>query len=846
MDDFDHSIHITENDWSSFYDESEECDLLQPSLACLDDSDLSDSGNPDQQETHRRPDANSCTKLPEQLNPSGTRESEEDAAISTKQGEIRAHCPGENSTAMEVGQKNIGQETSEEARGSNTNTLQTEPQHEPSSNETRTLTEDGGVQSVSDFRSTKEPGLLYKQIELSVSEPDSKKTAEKERWFVTVNENLSGRRGRSTTVKKKAHEGGLTGTLRRPKSSDKVNDKQESENKRKIQSNQSIALGKNLSDDMKVDLVHTVKSQSQVLDEDAESLPVHSSDSGGCLSAAESVQEAQRALQDLLTENLHFHCSLSLTCGGVTENTGRNRTHSRQMSSQSTAAASCKCYETTTAEPSVTSPPCQTAAEMPEVNSPCENDTHTETSGPLTVANRGSTSASSQEDQLTSNILPLTACPMADSPETYAKAAGQTKPVYAISAFWDEMERLTINNILQVKKRSCLSSKQYKKKTCQIQQSTAHWSMLWNMMCPTAACWTRDGPDSDYRYSSQPDESQSDHCSELLTSDFDEEYWKFVGASRNPNTDPHCQNQQSPSSSSLHRDDATSFDGTETLVPLGDNRETQILTSWPRQMYTVQAFETEDLSLLPFLNDRSGLSLRRWCLEVNAALKPNYSLEALNPASFLSHTDLLDAHHQMFFPELVEYYFTESEANSESGSFVVYNPEETFAAPDFNSALGTFVDDATSFSLQTGEEQPIPIFSCSHPPIRELTFPKQNCVFLRANCEKEDVFSSFRLISHSLMRADLQAASAAAAVSGYHRWRSSLWIRKIHFPNTGSFWMFQGESEEVQSRRENPTVGALSEGKVTPDSSQVFRELEEQRESIWRTSKCKCLQKLRS
>lgn len=42
MDDLDHSVHIAEHDWDSFYKDSEECSLPQPELAGSDDLGLSD------------------------------------------------------------------------------------------------------------------------------------------------------------------------------------------------------------------------------------------------------------------------------------------------------------------------------------------------------------------------------------------------------------------------------------------------------------------------------------------------------------------------------------------------------------------------------------------------------------------------------------------------------------------------------------------------------------------------------------------------------------------------------------------------------------------------------------
>lgn len=42
MDDFEYSVHISERDWDCFFQECEECDLLPPVLAGLDDSGMSD------------------------------------------------------------------------------------------------------------------------------------------------------------------------------------------------------------------------------------------------------------------------------------------------------------------------------------------------------------------------------------------------------------------------------------------------------------------------------------------------------------------------------------------------------------------------------------------------------------------------------------------------------------------------------------------------------------------------------------------------------------------------------------------------------------------------------------
>lgn len=63
MDDLDHSMHIAEHEWLSFHEESEECGLPQPLLACPDNwslCDLDDSCvSPGQDELQQEPPAKS-------------------------------------------------------------------------------------------------------------------------------------------------------------------------------------------------------------------------------------------------------------------------------------------------------------------------------------------------------------------------------------------------------------------------------------------------------------------------------------------------------------------------------------------------------------------------------------------------------------------------------------------------------------------------------------------------------------------------------------------------------------------------------------------------------------------
>ncbi|XP_072239241.1 uncharacterized protein perm1b [Leuresthes tenuis] len=940
MDDLDHSIHIAEDDWSSFCDESEECSLLQPSLAYPDDASLSDSedsGNSssvfskDQPETQRSSEADSntaeqscsgCARLPEQLNQSGIRGTVDDSATSVKQVERCVSNPEGNAMDTEAVHLQKAQETTEEMSDSRANTLQTDPINVQGSEETKEQTEKGDLQTESDLKSTKEPDpLSCYQAAQSGNEPDTTERAvgavrpEKERWFVTVNDNPRQQREHSTSLKKKRRqkklcEGSRTCNPEQESSAEEgveKNDRCESKEERDTPSNQTKKSGhpsdeinaarvvSNLSE--KLSIPQSLKEKSTLIDESkcesdssastpqrtftpsqlefeqcdkfedsAEMFSIPSDDSETYLSASESMEELQQRLQDHLSENPRLQYSLSLPCdecheSGLTENTDTDRAQETQVypcgnpPSSDVADTNCEGHKSASAEPSITLLSAgQGATEIPDDDSTCKNDTDSETPGAQTLPINLSASACSQGDQLAPLPVPdltVALCPVADSPETYAKAAGHARPVYAISAFWDEMEKITINDILQLKmgRSSPLKPVQETVTPDAGDLPTNHdpltGSVEYNLF-DSGLMDTSDTADSDYF--TQTDESKPDLSScEFSNSDLEEEYWQFVSNSKNPSPERLSKKQQNDTSFISHEDDSTSSEGRDTPVPpedfVGqylDSQEYQTLTLWPRRMrkstsmYNVQDFNTEDTSLPSLLgNDDSSLTLSsRILLDVKTDLKESSSLQSLISAP-LSNTDLLDPDYRISFPEMFEYFFTQDKATTESQFLTVYDPEDISVAPVFDFNLYTLKEDALSSSLQCSIGKPIPIFSCSHPTVRELTFPAQHYV-LSANCEEVDEISPIRVVYHSFIHAAPHRASSAA-VGGSRSWKSLLSFWKIRFRDKGGIWcrgsgaqMFPVETEEIQIRREAPKAAVLSEGRVCTAYSQVYRELQDQ------------------
>lgn len=831
MDDLDHSIHIAEYDWSCFYDDSEECNLDQASLAFPDDSDLSDSehsqnSNTGQQEKNRRADSNkaeeSCTgdvQLLEQLF--------QGDATCMKQGEISVSCPEGNAISTEPAHKETAQGIVLESSDSSTNTPQIDPLNNFNSAGRGILSKDGAAQMMSDLKSNKKPDLLFcKQAAATVNEQDATGRAEKERWFVTVNDNMGRRRGRATPTKKK---------LKQKKTGEGVNVrnseiKKEQEQSRDIHMNLNRESGDLLEEQIISQMVAAMNgdkwesgssadtsydsfSPSPTVMEclhcserhDGAELSSNGSlDSESYLSAAESLEEAQHPLQESLIKHSPPQRPVSATNDSFTP--------------------SCDAAAAKTPGPVFT----LSLAEMPDENFTSGNDTCSETHPPPLLSN------GSQEDQL--NPLPVPKfnqipCSAADSPETFAKASGQAQPVYAISAFWDEVEKLTINDILQIRMgRSCRLTEDTVKRYASI-LPTDPVDALDNTMMDSS-----DTADSDY-FTVEETKRDRSVC-EFSTSDFEEESSQSVYLSKNSSPDVQNKTQQSDSSFLLDEDGSTDSEGRETPVAVDqsfDYQDIQSLILCPRRMtksrsmYNVQTINTEDLTPLPSVSiDKRDLSLSR-----------HQSSE-----TSWSHINVQD--YKISFPEVFEYFFTEYDDNTQSQFLTVHDSEVIIVSPVFHAPLCTFRVDPSTSPLQCSIEKPIPIFSCSRPTVRDLTFSNAQ-VFLCTDCEEVDNVSPMKIMSHSFIQASSHESSGATGVGGSHCWKSFQSLRKIRFPDKGSIccsdsgaWIFPLDAKEILIGRQNQAETLHSGEKICLDFDQEFRELEEQRrisETIWTTSR---------
>ncbi|XP_058487102.1 uncharacterized protein LOC131460528 [Solea solea] len=894
MDDLDHSMHIAEFDWSSFYDESEECVSLQPALACPDDlSDSDDSLNSSsvsgssQQDTQQNAEVDSDVT---ESNSAGCNCIESLLKLDESGAQVTGVCPvecpaGNTLGTKEAHWKNVEEVTEE--RSDNTNTLQPDTLCAECSE--ASITRDNVQLENAKYEpnplNVKEPHTTEGAVSDSGSHVPAR--AEKERWFVTVDYTPVRPRARAPTVKKKRRQKKTckishTRCHRQEKSPELEEEEEETAGGRDAESNRDLSRtsgwGQSADtnpekdsceeDTVSENSVHFSKenffeapadknipkpgrsastttshdtSTSKALSraESAESdefSSIHSYDSESYLTAAESAEEAQHLLTGESLQPvdvMQLQSSVSLP--------SERQMHSFHSDlSHNVAAVNRDSNECTVdARRALTFPSAgQRANEMPDDNSTCDINTHGV--GPRVRSDAPGVQkhdinpvpcGSSSGDQLSPvPDLIVTPCPVADSPETYAEAAGRARPVFAISAFWNEMEKVTINDILQLRMSRDTPPRGTDPTVTENVDEIRHSPLVDRGLVELS-----DTADSDYF--TQPDESKPERFS---TSDFEEEEeedWQFVGTSGNSTPDPLGKSQERTSDSSLlsyeEEDESTSSEGTQTPVPLENFAcfEGQGL-AWPGQMtksksmHNVQALIKEDVTDT-FGNDESTV------------LRDKNCPETLAPALFLSRydTDVLDEH----FPEVFEYFFTEDKTNNnESGCITVYNPDELSVAPVFDYSLCPLRDDVPplSFLLDSlcSDGKPIPIFSCCPPTIREITLPKPDYVFLRTEEEGvvADDFSPIRVVSCSFVQAD-QCGTRAAAAGGSYSWKTALNMREIGLRGRGSIWgrtsgtwMFPPDSEKLEGKVLALTVQpSILETKKTARQEGIFSTLKQ-------------------
>ncbi|XP_057702441.1 uncharacterized protein perm1 [Corythoichthys intestinalis] len=338
--------------------------------------------------------------------------------------------------------------------------------------------------------------------------------------------------------------------------------------------------------------------------------------------------------------------------------------------------------------------------------------------------------------------------PVVEGPEAHAQASGRTPCVYAISAFWDEMEKLTINDLLQLRMaRSPLPNEM----SDILSQSSSLVDPEEHHLTDGGLTDASDTADSDYF--TQPDESKPDRSSwDFSVCDLEEDYWQFLGMSRNTSPDPIGKTQQV-------EDEREGSTRSQTPVPVEDYCGQYLR---PRSMTknksvrNVRALSTGDLPLRSLVHSNDKNSNKELMDS-----KEEGNLRSTIPA--FSHENVLPS-----FPVSFS-----THVPTQSNVICVYDPEGMSSAPE-DDMFFTF--EHKLLPSQSHRWKPIPIFSCSYPSVTEITIPEWNNVFLRRDFLEEDTIPPFKIVSNALRVAKLPI------------WKSSLALGKIRFPDKGSIW----------------------------------------------------------
>lgn len=742
MDDLDHSMCIAEEEWTRFSDKCEECVLPQPLSASLDNWELSDSEGSDfsaGDERQRTPATSTKKKrsTSRRCRDDGNHSlsgGENDDLSSKADSESERWSPCLNYSAINAAEVNTKADPIAAP-------LQTEDA-QSADDEPKA---DGGWQS--DTSCMRDPLSCQRRAEdLTGNEPRGPDGAasgvalstEKERWFVTVNDSPARPRVHVTSVKKRRR-------LKQPRNS-----------KRLVQTTggQKILVEFTANHERARAEPHVKSSRKRIQNSKVLAkpgllqMPLTSARHRGAaydLSCqASSLHDAftSTGLPGVDTAASDEHVDTAESCDSdgylpaiQSLKQPRQLLRETQKGAEDFQARALPSICSIPADRTPCASPAARANKTLEEDSACDRDTRCSqvsvaalTSGPRTHETNLSPSVDGLSgDQLKPAPIPVFTPPsLADSPKSCAVAAGHPRPVYAISAFWDDMEKVTINDILQLRKVGGVSPEVGDKSPHINLPSDRNDSSLTDSKSAAGIPLdTADTADSDYF--TQLDEAKPDRSGgDLSTSDFEEEH--LPGTSSNSSPDLQRSKQAGARCSPyLADEESTASEGMETPVPAGDFTQTclkvhecvdlhansflrpqRLMKS--RSMRNVRALRGEDLSLHDNGDSRPVL----------------FSPPDENSCEIPFLPNGFDNCTQIFSLEVFEEVIGEDKSKSAPGPVLLCDPD-----PVFDYSLLTFRDEILLTFLRysrCSEKETIPIFSYSHPPIGTLAFPSH--VFL--------------------------------------------------------------------------------------------------------------------
>ncbi|XP_076870633.1 uncharacterized protein perm1b [Brachyhypopomus gauderio] len=784
MDDLEHSVFMAERDWTCFCEESEECSIQQAGLAGLDDSGLSDSDddrrsaqepvlplqtNPDEPDEEPGAAAQTQDKA-EDRNARHRSQHSEHFCCETDRGRRAEHAAQISLNANVVTHTCLTTDCSV----SGSDTAPTEWQHKTSykecvqdhnqcHGESKMGQATGELVSITSAPTTQATGSGGSSEFTMVMGSSATPKKEKERWFVTVNDSPVHQRKHHGTPgqkkrrkKKRSKRSGVTkwlcalSTKDREAGEDEINAGQEHQ--------------------------HTFQ---QPLQRCSKHLYFNRSPGNGNEEVISGSANTPKEVLSPIKEPEVVKCerssvtSIDFTLAAQTS--AAKAGNSRRADFPADKPGN-KCFI------SLKSPAANILAQNLQLQTDVLNDPMTQLAyDQNTFSQCESNTATNEEEE-----HPSLSENQESTNESLEAAVSPSHPIYALSSFWDEMEKLTINDILHLRVSNNKSPLQGK---ANLEESDVQYRCLENSKDESLqdCSLTDDTADSDYFThldDSKPDRSS---CEFSACSDFDED----ILQSANPSPEPQNVKEFTNTQDLLLGQEAE-------LMIINSKREAEdIILICPPDgvpLYLGPAAETQS-SFLASDQDCSGRPFQREAFRKT-------------PSPVLSVVNTLDDNYlvplsDIFTKDIGE--GLETRGVDGHSSVISFPYPQHLSVPEMYDDFFSDFEVANVFfpSLQN---KMIPIFSFPHAVVGDLVMPEAEELWESDTENQHSQLQAMTRFSSQPKRSTSNSANISFFTNQRRNWSSILSLRKVRFMGKGrtwcqkiSSWIFPQEAKEETS-----------------------------------------------
>lgn len=819
MDDLEHSVVIAERDWESFYEESEECSIQQARLASLDDSGFSDTD--DEKNSTQEPVFDLQIK-PDKPN----KEPDAIAVTQSEDDDCKANNPSDEPRFLSY--KTDKERSAEQTAEINLNDVSTacaclstdssvgvndgnftDPQHTASyikdfrkHNERRSQDKSCKAigEPITSFPCIQDAEHVGSSGEttLKVSESLTTPKKEKERWFVTVNDSpgmLRVKSGQKKASKKKTSRKLLQESIVTENQCSILNNKKDEEGEAmKVEQtlqNEFMQPLQTYSESIYFNPCPNHFSEEVILgscnNQEVVSSPMKEPEKEAFEKSSIPQINCTSEASSFIAEEENIICAFNFKCKDnsdvPTETLENNPIASVNSPSPLILTDSTQLQsESLVNEQSIANKPKSntqvTTPDHPMTNNLSHKDPEdTQDNGSRLILEACSTTTpleKIQEQEYPTQMQEELKLPSQEAQnqkesqkESLEAAVDPNCPIYALSSFWDEVEKLTINDILHLRSahnRSPMSGSVINedsdvhledKGLLTSKQDSVQESSLMD-----------DSADSDYF--THVDESKPDRSSCELSnlSDFDEEFLQILN--RSPSPEPQHVKEQTEKFKSTYMP-GHEFDPNNAL----DIEKKSHQDGIPHYLYP--AVEVQSL-FFTSTQDSNG--------------NP-FKMEVIRKTPVLSFDNTADNQSILSFSEILTKDINGVGSSDRLSSTVVSFPfaENLSVCDMYDDFFSNF--EVGNFLFPSTQDKTVPIFSVSRSVVRDLVFPVVEDLEFDPDFEEDNMpirdttcFDSQPEMSTS----PPGMPNLCFSMSQRGNWSSLFSLRRIRFTGKGSTW----------------------------------------------------------